>query len=85
MVNKSKRPSHRIYPEFAEKQPQDSLLLVSGKWVYGEPFLRCKSLMDAVLLARQRGSCYICFSATADRSGLTSRSDHKKKKGENLT
>ena len=39
--------------------------------------------MDAVLLARQRGSCYICFSATADRSGLTSRSDHKKKKGEN--
>lgn len=41
--------------------------------------------MDAVLLARQRGSCYICFSATADRSGLTSRSDHKKKKGENLT
>ena len=48
-------------------------------------FARCKSLMDAVLLARQRGSCYICFSATADRSGLTSRSDHKKKKGENLT
>ena len=49
------------------------------------PPARCKSLMDAVLLARQRGSCYICFSATADRSGLTSRSDHKKKKGENLT
>lgn len=48
-------------------------------------FARCKSLMDAVLLARQLGSCYICFSATADRSGLTSRSDHKKKKGENLT
>ena len=39
--------------------------------------------MDAVLLARQLGSCYICFCATADRSGLTSRSDHKKKKGEN--
>lgn len=44
----------------------------------GLPFARCKSLMDAVLLARARGSCYICFSATADRSGLTSRSDHKK-------
>ena len=49
------------------------------------PPVRCKSLMDAVLLALQRGSCYICFSATADRSGLTSRSDYKKKKGENLT
>lgn len=34
--------------------------------------------MDAVLLDRQRGSYYICFSATADRSGLTSRPDHKK-------
>jgi len=44
------------------------------------PPARCKSLMDAVLLARQRGSCYICFSATADRSGLTSRSDHKKRR-----
>ena len=42
------------------------------------PPARCKSLMDAVLLARALGSCYICFSATADRSGLTSRSDHKK-------
>ena len=42
------------------------------------PPTRRKSLMDAVLLARKRGSCYICFSATADRSGLTSRSDHKK-------
>ena len=51
----------------------------------GGPLLRCKSLIEAVLLAWQRGSCYICFSATADRSGLTSRSDHKKKKGENLT
>ena len=49
------------------------------------PSARCKSLMDAVLLVRHRGSCYICFSATTDRSGLTSRSDHKKKKGENLT
>ena len=85
MVNKSKRSSHRIYPEFAEKQPQNSLLLVSGRWVYDDPSTRCKSLMDAVLLARALGSCYICFSATADRSGLTSRSDHKKKKGENLT
>ena len=28
LVNKSKRTSHRIYPEFAEKQPQDSSLLV---------------------------------------------------------
>ena len=44
------------------------------------PPVRCKSLIDVVLLARQRGSCYICFSATADRSGLTSRSDHKKRR-----
>ena len=44
------------------------------------PFSICKSLMDAVLLALKRGSCYICFSATADRSGLTSRSDHKKRR-----
>ena len=49
------------------------------------PPTRRKSLMDAVLLARQRGSCYICFSATADRSGLTSRSDHKKRRVRALT
>ena len=44
------------------------------------PLARCKSLIEVVLLARALGSCYICFSATADRSGLTSRSDHKRRR-----
>lgn len=69
--------SRRNLLKIARSRRRESRCMVS-------PSARCKSLMDAVLLARARGSCYICFSATADRSGLTSRSDHKKK-GENLT